>query len=177
MLFRSTFCWTPSASDISSNPYCFTVTVRDDACPMNGQQVFSYCITVNGITVNAGPDQTVNCGGQTTLTANASGGSGPYTYLWNTGATTQSINAVPGTYIVTATGNGCSATDTVVVNNNNTVNAAFTVGSGCAGSPVTFNNQSTTSAGTITNWNWNFSGGVTSNQQKDRKSTRLNSSH
>jgi gliding motility-associated-like protein len=160
-----TFCWTPTAADISNNPYCFTVTVRDDACPMNGQQVYSYCITVNGVVVNAGPDQTVNCGGQTTLTANASMGSGNYTYQWSNGANTQSINVGPGTYIVTVNDGTCTGTDTVVVNNNNTVSAAFTAPNGCAGTALQFTNQSTTSVGTITTWSWNFAGLGSSNQQ------------
>ena len=44
-------------------------------------------------------------------------GSAPYQYLWNTGDTTQSINAqFSGEYIVTVTDNGgCSATDTIQV--------------------------------------------------------------
>lgn len=48
-------------------------------------------------------------------TAVASGGSGPYTYLWNTGATTATINDLgTGTYSVTATDAGLStATSTV----------------------------------------------------------------
>ncbi|MFZ4522052.1 MAG: PKD domain-containing protein [Bacteroidales bacterium] len=41
---------------------------------------------------------------EATLTANASGGTGPYTYLWSTAATTQSILVtVSGTYSVTIT--------------------------------------------------------------------------
>ncbi len=46
------------------------------------------------------------CNGQTSVwTANAAGGTG-YTYVWNTGATSQTITvSTPGTYSVTATGN------------------------------------------------------------------------
>ena len=49
------------------------------------------------------------------LVANASGGVGPYTYLWSTGATTETIYDLPaGTYSVTVTDfNGDPATDTV----------------------------------------------------------------
>ena len=52
------------------------------------------------------------------IDALTSGGTGPFTYRWNTGATTQAIVGVPsGTYSVTVTdANGCrgSATGTVV---------------------------------------------------------------
>lgn len=46
-----------------------------------------------GLTIDGGQ---VNCPGQkVTLTANAVGGSGPYSYLWNTGATSQTIEVSP----------------------------------------------------------------------------------
>jgi hypothetical protein len=46
------------------------------------------------------------------------GGAGNTSYLWNTGATTQTISVTQnGTYSVTATNSfGCSASDTVTVN-------------------------------------------------------------
>jgi len=50
---------------------------------------------------------TITCPGESvTLTANPSGGAPTYTYLWNTGETTQSITVTPGvttTYSVTVT--------------------------------------------------------------------------
>jgi hypothetical protein len=53
-----------------------------------------------------------------TATANPTGGSPMYTYLWNTGATTQSIsNLMPGTYTVIVTdGNGCTSAQSMPVN-------------------------------------------------------------
>ena len=49
------------------------------------------------------------------LSANASGGVGPYTYLWSTGATTPTISDVPaGFYSVTVTDfNSDQATDDI----------------------------------------------------------------
>ncbi|HEX7832024.1 MAG TPA: hypothetical protein VF787_20375, partial [Thermoanaerobaculia bacterium] len=72
-------------------------------------------------------------GGSTTLTA-----SGADSYLWSTGATTASITVTQlGTYSVTATTNGCSASASSVV----TENAASIEASGpttfCAGNSVT----------------------------------------
>jgi len=54
-----------------------------------------------------------------TATADPTGGTSPFTYLWNTGATTQSLsNLAAGTYNVTVTDDhGCTATGSVMVNN------------------------------------------------------------
>jgi len=57
---------------------------------------------------------TVCTGGSSTITANPSGGTGPYSYSWSTGATTSSITVSPTattTYSVTVT-DACSATAT-----------------------------------------------------------------
>jgi len=53
-----------------------------------------------------------------TATANPSGGTGDFTYLWNTGETTQTIAGLaPGNYTVVVTDeNDCTAQQTVIVN-------------------------------------------------------------
>lgn len=53
-----------------------------------------------------------------TATANPSGGTSDYTYLWDTGATTQTIeNLAPGEYCVTVTdANGCTTSGCTTVN-------------------------------------------------------------
>ncbi len=53
-----------------------------------------------------------------TATAQPTGGTGSYTYLWNTGATTQSVSGLaPGSYSVVVTdANGCTAGQSVTVN-------------------------------------------------------------
>lgn len=80
-------------------------------------------ITVTNVAPNAfaGNDQTICPGGSATITAPAGVG---YTYLWNTGATTQSITVSPiaakTTYQVTVTNSSnCSATDAVDINVDN----------------------------------------------------------
>ncbi len=162
----ATFCWTPTASQISSNPYCFTVTVRDDNCPYVGSQIYAYCITVTGVIANAGPDQTVACNSTTNLSATATGGSGVYSYVWNTGATTQSISAGAGTYVVTASDGSCTDSDTInVAPATGSPLAAFTTNANCSSLAVQFTDQTFISGGTISTYDWNFGDGNTSTIQ------------
>lgn len=53
--------------------------------------------------------------------ANVSGGTGPYTYLWSAGGTTQTKTGLPrGTYTVTITdANGCSSDGIITLSNSN----------------------------------------------------------
>ena len=153
----STFCWTPTAADISNTPHVFTARVADNACPYIGSQIYSYSIIVRGITANAGPDQNIACSDLATLTASASGGSGSYTYHWSTGSNMQSITVGAGTYYVTASDGTCSATDTVSVTMPFIPTAAFTSSSTwCLNSPIQFTDASTTPGGILDSWYWDF---------------------
>lgn len=158
------FCWTPANADIGGT-YCFTVRVHDDACPIYGSQIYSYCLTVIGVTANAGPDQAIACNDLATLYATGSGGTPPYTYHWSNGSTQPGITVGPGTYVVTVSDGQCSATDTVVVTNAFMPIADFTNNEGCVNTAIHFIDQSTVPGGTIILWNWNFGDGQTSNQQ------------
>ena len=62
------------------------------------------------LSITTSPGATICTGDTETLTANASGGSGGFTYSWSTGATSQSIDVTTsGNYIVTVTdSDGCS---------------------------------------------------------------------
>ncbi|MHC1776589.1 MAG: beta strand repeat-containing protein [Lentimicrobium sp.] len=81
-------------------------------------------IASNAIVANAGNDVSIFQGNNTQLSASATGGVTPYTYLWSPAATLSNPNipnpvATPSTtttYTVTITGNnGCSANDQVKV--------------------------------------------------------------
>ncbi|MBL0343145.1 MAG: PKD domain-containing protein [Bacteroidetes bacterium] len=159
------FCWTPPQSAISNNPYCFTVRVNDDACPMVGTQIYSYCITVIGIDVNAGPDQLIACNDLATVNVTASGGTGNYTYLWSNGVTLPIQTVGAGTYIVTVNDGICSSQDTVNVISAFEPTAAFTAAGSCPNLPVQFTDQSTLPGGSIISLNWNFGGTGTSTLQ------------
>jgi len=61
-----TFCWTPTAANIGPN--LFSVTVRDDACALNGVNNYGFTIQVTPplTPADAGPDQDV-CGTTATM--------------------------------------------------------------------------------------------------------------
>ena len=92
------------------------------------------------------------CFGQTgtTITANGTGGTPPYSYQWNTGATTQSIFVNTGTYtVIVSDTSGCPPTTTSI-----TVTgfpSAITANAGpdqtvCSATPVTTLNGTVTAA-------------------------------
>lgn len=100
----------------------YTVTVTDE----NGCQVTqTYTVNqpanpliVNGVIANATSQTAVDGSVDITIT----GGSGPYTFLWSNGATTEDISGVaPGVYTVMITdANGCVTSGTFTV--------SFTIG-------------------------------------------------
>jgi hypothetical protein len=104
-----TITWT--APDSVSSPVTLNVTVTDaNNCTASCSR---------NVTVNALPDCNISCDpagcvdfDQVTLTANSTGGTEPYTYLWGTNETSQSINVTSsGNYSVTVTdGNNCTGT-------------------------------------------------------------------
>ncbi len=94
-----------------------------------------------------------------TATAQASGGSGNFTYLWNNGQTQNTATGLsPGTYTVIVTDAiSCKETATVTLLPPQYPTAAFSFSNACIGSPVIFNNNCTVGNGnTITHYYWNF---------------------
>lgn len=137
----------------SSGSYSVMVTDANGCSGTSPAEV----VTVDTIpvpTITAGGPTTFCAGGSVTLTASAGN-----SYLWSTGATTQSISATSaGSYTVAVTdGNGCtgtSAATTVTVNANPTPNIS-------ANGPTTFcdGDSVTLSASSAVSYAW--SNGVT----------------
>jgi gliding motility-associated-like protein len=122
-------------------------------------------ITVHQLPIIAAQSKTI-CAGQTvSLLA-----TGALNYNWNTGSLTNTTSVVPSVttiYTVTGTSNGCSSSQTVSVVVSPVPNVALnaSVFSGCAPVCVKFTDLTTVASGTITNWDWAFDDGFTSNLQ------------
>ena len=108
------FSWT-GPGGFTATTECITVDVAGEYCATvtdaNGcESVCCATLEVNenpACTIDVGP-----CPFPRTVTVNPTGGRPPYTFLWNTGETTQSISVgAPGTFSVTVTDdNGCVGT-------------------------------------------------------------------
>jgi gliding motility-associated-like protein len=122
------FSWNTGAITQSitvSTSGTYTVTVIDaSGCTKTASVTV---VVYPPLLVNASPSSTIACNSSITISASASGGAGVYSYLWNTGQTSSSINVFTGTYIVTVTDTaGCSATDTVsVIASNSTLDVVL----------------------------------------------------
>ena len=100
---------TASVSNLTSGIYTVTIT-DDNDCEVTGEVTISQPSSTLIATID---NQTnVECFGETTgsATANATGGTPPYDYLWSTDATTATASDLAaGAYTVTVTdANGCS---------------------------------------------------------------------
>ncbi len=117
-----TFTWKPTASHVGSGPHCFTVKVEDDNCPLNGSQVYSFCLTVNGIDSLDLSSSPANCGASNGSASVDSvyGNVGDYDYFWqpakgnNNSAQYKGIPADTYTVEVVDT-TGCTAIDSIAV--------------------------------------------------------------
>ncbi|KAB2859095.1 MAG: PKD domain-containing protein [Flavobacteriales bacterium] len=137
-------------------------TVGD--CSQSGHYGYAYVEASCSLGEILGPD-TISCSGYPTMTAPP----GAASYLWNTGATTQSIVATaPGQYsvqVIPVTGAACAITLTKdIYEFVDTVTAVFNANPTtiCVGQSVSFSESSfVTGLSNITSWNWDFDGNGT----------------
>lgn len=109
-----------TCADIGANSVTLTVTdPSGNSSNCSATVTIVDSISTPRITLTVDVDSNLTAPGATDggLTANASGGATPYTYLWSNAATTASITGLAaGTYTVTVTDqNGCSESQSGVV--------------------------------------------------------------
>ncbi len=149
---KTTICWTPTPL-INNTPYYFSLTVKDNACPVLGYKVVNYYIDVTS-SAYAGNNQTI-CGTQSAQ-INAVGTSTVFSWADLAGNlipvnTEFSCNPCANpiakpistqTYVLTNSGaaSGCTNKDTVIiyVAPNFSVTAGSTINSNCLNSPTQF---------------------------------------
>ncbi|MGN0187289.1 MAG: T9SS type A sorting domain-containing protein [Paludibacteraceae bacterium] len=122
----------------------FTVKVVKDGCTYSISQTVT---VLDGPTGDISGNKTFCPGSSTQLTAPVG-----ESYLWNTGATTQSINVnVAGTYWVDVTKGSCTIRRSIVISENTPVTPVITPSETtiCAGTSVTL---TASNYGTITKW-------------------------
>ncbi|MDD5571117.1 MAG: gliding motility-associated C-terminal domain-containing protein, partial [Bacteroidales bacterium] len=147
-------------TNIDSGPY--TVTVVDSKGCSN---IASVIVLVNNplsITTTTTPEHCDQKDG--TATANPAGGNpnlGPYTYLWDNGATTKTItDLAQGSYCVTASYGTCKTSGCATVTEKLGPNADFTFTPAVLdileNTTALFDDLSTPGGQPIVQWHWNF---------------------
>ncbi|MEO5675525.1 MAG: hypothetical protein ABIQ74_12860, partial [Chitinophagales bacterium] len=165
------FQWQTSVNDTGF--YVFTVTIKDDGCPIAGQQIYSYTIQVGSAAVEAGPDLQI-CITDPVAQLHVDGLA---PFIWNNSQyldvadSSDPVASLPGLgvyeFIVTASaGTFCEANDTVLV----TVNPDFISSANsspdtlCVGEVVILNATATGGAGNY-GYEWSsLPAGFSSNQ-------------
>ncbi len=148
-LTGNTLRFIPATADVDSN-LILSVRVKDLSATVC-DTTFSRNINIGSSTAfTLGADTTICFGNSITLDAGIAG----QTYVWSTGATTQSINVTnSGTYSVTVTNiSGCTSTDQIVVNVTPQINIELGADTSiCAGSSIII--DAGTIAGATYAWN------------------------
>jgi len=120
-----TYSWNSgeTTSTISAKPGAHCATISDkDGC-ITTACTFIAADSVAGISL---PADTACFNGSSGIVASVNGGTGPFSYSWNTGETDSTITKPAGTYILTVTDAiHCSATGSVTIAQESDLNISF----------------------------------------------------
>ncbi|HTA81857.1 MAG TPA: gliding motility-associated C-terminal domain-containing protein [Bacteroidia bacterium] len=152
---------TQTATSLSAGTYTVIVSVSG-GCSDTTQVTVS---NSGGPTLSSISRTDVVCYGTNTgtATANVTGGVSPFTYSWNSGQSTSSVNALnAGTYTCTVTDkNGCKSTDTVIITQPVVISSSVsgTTQASCGSSNGSATITASGGTGTLT-YSWAPSGGT-----------------
>lgn len=130
-----TYSWSPvggtapTATGLAAGTYSISVTDAN-TCSATLPVVISQPSSLPAVSVSTVNNVSCYNGSNGTLSATATGGTSPYSYLWNPSGGTASVasNLSQGTYTVTVTdNNGCTATSTGFVSQPTPINTFITV--------------------------------------------------
>ena len=162
-----TYTWMPggqtTATATGLTPGTYTYLVNDAFC--QSQQDSVVVLQTLPLSLTEGTIIKESCLNSFDGTAmvDAAGGTGPYSYSWNTNPVqnTQTAIGLPaGTYVAyLADADTCMDTLSVIVTRNPDPVAAFGNTTVCNGNATQFTDSSTTTAGTISSWSWDFGDG------------------
>jgi gliding motility-associated-like protein len=153
-------CFPPQTSPVMVNVHAgnYTVTVADSFCSVTVSAIIHYTpppvLQISAVQPTCG-----QANGSATVTV--TGGSNTYTYLWNNGKTTASINNIPsGVYHVAVDDGDCVVKDSVRLIDLPGPAAGFSArpeNLTLLDGPVKFHDNS---SGDIVYWHWNFGDGT-----------------
>jgi len=115
----ASFSWLPAATDLGI--HFFTVTVKDDACPVIGTNVFAFVVEVRNPNINAGPDTAICIGDSLTLDVMTSVDFTSFNWWPNMGISSDTAMSptfypeTTTTYYLHAANSFCEAFDTVTI--------------------------------------------------------------
>ncbi len=152
--------WVPDSA-ANGQTFTFYVTAIDSNCPVPGKTTQVFYVSVGGACLS-GVVTNTQCNDSTgAIDITFNGGTPPYTYLWNTGATTEDLSGLPvGKYWVDVSDlNGSMDTDTFYV-------SATNISLNVTSNPLTCNNPNAAIAlnpsGGVAPYTYQWSTGQTS---------------
>jgi len=127
-----TYLWnngagTDTINNLSAGSYFLTVTDANGCTGFDTVNISEPALLV--IAVDSINDVSCNAGNDGFITTSTSGGTAPYSYLWNNTATTDSISGLgAGSYTVTVTdANGCTASINPIVQEPSVLNSSILI--------------------------------------------------
>ncbi|OFX30056.1 MAG: hypothetical protein A2X08_06445 [Bacteroidetes bacterium GWA2_32_17] len=152
---------TPSVSDLCGGTY--TVTATDAASNIvSGTVTISQSTAILLTLIPHNP--TSPNGNDGYIETNVSGGTPPYTYLWDNGVTTSNIyNLTSGTYsLIVTDANGCNSSYVMQLyySTNSSCSAYFMYQTGFMANIINFTGFESNTNSTIINYTWEFGDGT-----------------